>query len=886
MANNGSIDEVIGSEAGKQVDVLTEKMNALYVAFKQNITAINLVNDALSKSVSIKDVSENVDKATKSTKKLKDVQTEFVQTVQNLDKAVTHQGDVLNDTERAYAKLTATMANGNKTTKLATDEVVKETKAVDNLSGAFKRLNDDHKAALLYAKNVGAEYGFTSVKFKEAAFSANLLGNQIKTMNSDLGNHGGNVGNYASDIEKALAKANVPAKEVKLSLQGIWSGLRTVANILPGIGLAGMFGLAFEGASLLYDKLTNVNKELTEVGAAYKTMNEALNSGDYKSAIINVEKLTDEIALAKQGFIDKSVVLKEYNETIGKTIGHATTLDEAEKLIVEHGEAYIKMMLMKAVATAALDESAKSALAAEKALAEKKNEIDSKTNDEGVYKPGALKSFQLLFTQGLGSDESNLEKQVTKTVDKIKKEGDLMSDIASKYLKSASEIAKANGINFDPVKTGNDTKTGTPNEVNRISELKNQFEAEKLVVDQYQEENKEDELTYRTKLLTIVDNYAGEKQNAIKNLNEHEKDSQTTFNKELVALTNQSTDAIKKAYEKHANEYQKQVDDNNKRLEDDARETAKTQLDILTKQLKDEQDLINGNLAANAEMWDKADDEDRKKKQSKYEWEVFLLHSFFDIASSISDSLYAKEFQRIDDKDNKLQDAHNKEIKRIEQSGLTTIQQTKAKAKEDAQYEVQKKKIDKDRKKALHEQAVANKALTLTEISLTTLLAVMNALNDKTVPYPVRVGYAISAGAVGAINLLKAAIVPIPQYFKGRGKTGKGEYAIVGDHPTLGGAQELIKRENGKMELTPAKPTLTYLNPNDEVISHKDLIKNASYVHLMKQGNVSTSTNDKFQSAEIVEEIKDLKKVLINKNLSVTTTNYSGFDSYLKANIR
>ena len=57
----GDIDEIIGEQALKRVETAVEKMGALYVSFKENVTAINLMNDALSKSTGIKEVTKKYD---------------------------------------------------------------------------------------------------------------------------------------------------------------------------------------------------------------------------------------------------------------------------------------------------------------------------------------------------------------------------------------------------------------------------------------------------------------------------------------------------------------------------------------------------------------------------------------------------------------------------------------------------------------------------------------------------------------------------------------------------------------------------------------------------------------------------------------------------------
>jgi len=882
MANNGSIDEVIGSEAGKQVDVLTEKMNALYVAFKQNITAINLVNDALSKSVSIKDVSENVDKATKSTKKLKDVQTEFVETVVKLDKAVSDTGHALSEQEVAMAKLTATMANGNKAAKLVSESTKVVNKDATDLKNAYARLNDEYKASLIHSKNLAVQYGVTSKEFKAAATQTNLMGAELKNIDAQLGIHSKNVGNYAAGVEKGMEKTN-------FSIGKIWGGLRQLAYLIPGIGLAGMFNLAFEAIGKVYDKIMQVNEATQKMKDIQSAFDKGVESGYKEVAMLQslYEEATNVLEPMDKRLKAVDSLQKQYPEYFKNLKDEAILAGSARDVYIELSDAIEQSVINRAF-LAETDEMAKD-------LPKQIMMLDELTAKRAEMYQGGSSGWVF------GAKESAKQTDAfKKLVEEIKVIPGIGEEMAKKILATGdgsvsgamNTVITELSTNIDAVKGkiqgllkyANDNYGKTvlpvdkdlrnpkkPKEVNRISELKNQFEAEKLVIDTENEKGYTSELEYRNKLLTLINEYVNARETALGTLSQHEKESQTSFNISLLGETKSNTKAIEKYYAdqlKMMEVYDAQVKKNDEIKVKD-KQTVNEKYEALDDKLWEAQfagskaqfDDVKAKLAAEIKL-----------KQDKAVLEEAIIKASFSIANSITDAIHAKELQQIEDKATALEEAHNREIKQIEQSGLTSIQQTKAKAKADAQYEAEKKKIDKDRKKALREEARLNRDIALLEVAIRTAANIVKEFHN---PYLMA-----AAAALGISQAAAIALKPLPQYAKGRGK-GKAEHAIVGE-----AGQEAIIRENGKVELTPNKATITYLNPNDQVISHHDLIKNASYVHLMKQGNVSTSTNDKFQSAEIVEEIKDLKKVLINKNLSVNTTNYSGFDSYLKANIR
>jgi hypothetical protein len=97
-------------------------------------------------------------------------------------------------------------------------------------------------------------------------------------------------------------------------------------------------------------------------------LNKGISSTDYSKAIESVETLKIKVDLAKRGFVQKSEVVKEYNNTLGQTIGQVKTLDQVETSLKNNAPNYIKMMLAKAAAMAAIKEAADNQILAAKEL--------------------------------------------------------------------------------------------------------------------------------------------------------------------------------------------------------------------------------------------------------------------------------------------------------------------------------------------------------------------------------------------------------------------------------------------------------------------------------------------------------------------------------------
>lgn len=130
----------------------------------------------------------------------------------------------------------------------------------------------------------------------------------------------------------------------------------------------GLLGIAVTVIGAVAIAFAAFSKKADEAASAQKTLSETLAEGsdEYTSAVKLVNELKINIGLAKEGFLNKDRVLKQYNETLGKTVGEAGNLNEAEELLVKNGDAYIQMTLLKAAANLALEEAAQKALAIEK----------------------------------------------------------------------------------------------------------------------------------------------------------------------------------------------------------------------------------------------------------------------------------------------------------------------------------------------------------------------------------------------------------------------------------------------------------------------------------------------------------------------------------------
>ncbi len=314
-------------------------------------------------------------------------------------------------------------------------ETVELTKRLNDLKAAEKGTSAEAKA--LQTQLRGITTNTKEFKIEAAALKANLAGTTtaIKVQSVEM---------------KAAAAASANFTK---GLSGAASGLRTLANIIPGVGIAGLVtliaGPLVNALGKWYEGLNDISNESKNLAAINEKAGEAV--GKVRSEIT---ELTVEISEAKKGYLDKDAVLKHYNETLGKTLGATNDLNVAEKKLIDQAGDLITLTFLKAKAQAA------AALAAEQATksvqAEASGiEANASALDKLILKFGGGGALGL---QAIGGAAQNRKKDI----DEAKKQFDEFTKLQQKFLTEAIEFAKTHKLNFfepdDPKKTAKDKK--------------------------------------------------------------------------------------------------------------------------------------------------------------------------------------------------------------------------------------------------------------------------------------------------------------------------------------------------------------------------------------------------------------------------------------------
>ena len=271
---------------------------------------------------------------------------------------------------------------------------------------------------------------------------------------------------------------------------------------------------------------------------------------------------------------------------------------------------------------------------------------------------------------------------------------------------------------------------------------------------------------------------------------------------------------------------------------------------------------------------------------------VQLALNAFSTITSIMSTASQNKIQEYDNEIDKIEEQKNKDIEAIEQTNVSEEEADARKKAIEARAEARKEKLEQKKKKEQRKQAAYEKANSVIQATISTSLAVLNALSTVH-PYPAAVVAAALAAAMGAAQIATIVSQPLPKYAKGT-EDHPGGLAIVGD----GGQKEVAILPDGGYYVTPSIPTLVDLPKGTEVLPSV----NEALMSITKAPRLDTSmptSTDRIEK-EIIELKSTMKSVItaIEKNrsqISVTLDQNGtwkvydqkkGLDEYLNKNLR
>src|SRR5215217_4256073 len=482
--NNESIEELINPKAFAQLEMLLEKIGIARSEFSGFALDVEAANKAISGSKAPKDFEAASNKATDAMSKLVSAQSKVEAAEVSLRNA---RKKSIDDFERKIQKELALQERKSQQSVKQTEmERLAEIKLDQDRKKAFDRY--EAAAARKRALDEKAASDIQKNSRPYALLSNTLEDLRLKAIDSVLGKNQRNVGNYKSGFNGLSSSINQITREFPAFTFSVQTGFLALSNNIPiffdqiqqtqkeikalraeGQKVPGLFKqlassiFSFGTAlSLLVTFFSVYGKEIGEffsslfkgteqINAATKTINtlgEAVKGTEFLKAAKDVNELRINIQLAKEGLLDKDKVLKQYNESIGKTTGQVSSLDAAEQELTKNGSNYIRVTLLKAAAQLALEEAAKSAFEAETIRSQGQKDL-SNTGAPGDKKVSNLSFGQRIeaaFTQDANLTKKRIKQRTAELSGAADSNQKTLLQIAEKFQRDAAELSQKSGF--------------------------------------------------------------------------------------------------------------------------------------------------------------------------------------------------------------------------------------------------------------------------------------------------------------------------------------------------------------------------------------------------------------------------------------------------------
>lgn len=328
MAGNKElIDEIVDPVAVKQVDDLKKNLAELEASFISATKEAIKLNNATGNSTTNSGFAKAASESDKATKKMVDnaEKTRLAEKKLATERDAQLQKEI-RQRQQAQAALDKEVAAKQKAVdkEISADQkdlasMARIARQREKDAQAFIQLTKMRDQARTKAQNIGATFGADSDIFKSAQKEFEGFQKQVDAVNNKLGNFKDDVGNYAGKA---------------------FGFIRQAAYILPGIGIAGIFGLITDGLVKFYSVLAGgENTVQTAYDLANKT-NEA-----YATQVTNVKLLTAEVARGNPSQSRRLEIIEELNQISPTYFGNIKTESDLISKLPEDYKKYNAALL-------------------------------------------------------------------------------------------------------------------------------------------------------------------------------------------------------------------------------------------------------------------------------------------------------------------------------------------------------------------------------------------------------------------------------------------------------------------------------------------------------------------------------------------------------------
>lgn len=667
---------------------------------------------------------------------------------------------------------------------------------------------------------------------------------------------------YATESDKATDSTEKLGSSFVKSGGKAFSFLRTLANIIPGLGIGGLIGI-------LVEPIIAATKALFGFGEVSEKvrMQQEANAAAYKSAADNVGEEVAKVTVLKAVLesenttrLQKKTALEDLKGVNADYFGQLDLEGDKVKGLENAYDAYIQKLLRSITAKASIEQLT--------AVIREQVNIAAKLNQkgfgEGSKTAANLTDYDILYAVrkfNLDFGAANKERSVL-SGEQLKLIADLLNKEAS-----INELTKRiqGGIQdvFEPKgdKTG---KKGTAQLQALKEETNTEFEIYKIRQERklknFDDDIKSDKLHYLDKLIALK-NYVEASQELIdrqekedirkkeeaaareiKRLNEEKKGKDPA----QVARLNENIKIIEENLQQDILLIQAQAADKSVEL---SRNASKVKEGILADQLKREKELYDEYAKNEQDVLDKTNDRYKKalekrlkdeeaaaKKRVELEKElqgkkVQLAEQAERFLFSLGEASFTRQLNAIRDLKDAAEAKAARDIEIANASTATEEEKAAQIAIINARLQYQKDALDKKARDTEVQKAKFQRAQQIFEIGITAIKSIAaikaqaaillaNPLTAALAPIALaQIPIVLGGAALGIAGVLAQ---PIPRFFRGKkkGEPYKGP-AFVNDHPD-GRTKEAIVREDGTIEMPEGRNVLTHVNPGDVVHPDRD----------------------------------------------------------------
>lgn len=349
--------------------------------------------------------------------------------------------------------------------KIITEYDVQTSKAVQNLQGVINQYESIETASAKASATGAKGINQVAASAQAATPKFNALGNSINQLSRELPAFTNSaqtgflaisnnlpilidsIGQLRAENER-LAASGQKGVPIYKQLASAFFSFNTLISV--GITLLTVYGKEIGNfiASIFKGK-----EAFDSAKASLDAINSAYDSKELKSAVRGLIDLRASVEQAREGYVSKESVIKKYNETLGVAFGKVTSLDEAEKGIIDNTSAYVDAIVKREAANKIAAEAAETLIQLRKA--ELKSEADFVSGFTGFRDLVAIgqqksdKELERLAKERKARDEKAKQDEINR----LKKQLDSQLSLLNGFNASADQTLKDGGKGSEAIKT-------------------------------------------------------------------------------------------------------------------------------------------------------------------------------------------------------------------------------------------------------------------------------------------------------------------------------------------------------------------------------------------------------------------------------------------------